>query len=202
MICPYCGEDTATTMEHFYPKSIANNQFDFYACQRCNHLKRSHIILPTDNIFKVRPSGFNKNKFWKLWDVSGYNKYTLIVPWRKMLGIFDGYMTYYDVVDFSWEEEMLYGFEQLRKMILSVQPIIDGDSKMQALVLSERAPVAYLVHSYNFEFNTSIKGVKSMNISKYNSSGNYGYRVYGSGKNYMWELASSKEQYFRNLLKI
>lgn len=64
MVCPYCGREIVeVTKEHFFPKSIHSNEFDFYACEECNHLKRSHIVYPSSDLLKCYHWNSTKTNF-------------------------------------------------------------------------------------------------------------------------------------------
>lgn len=200
-VCPYCGRDIEhETQEHFFPKSVYANSYDFYACRECNYLKRNHIVYPSSDLFKIYPTEFSRVKFNNLWDISGYSKYPLLVPWKQMRRIFDGEGTYYDDYSFTLEERQFYKFERLSEIIDFADAIIDNDSKVRALVLSCNSPVMYLVHTYPFEFKTPYQEVRSIQLSKYLSTNSQGLRVSGFGGDYLWKLTSDYREYFNKLL--
>lgn len=76
MKCPYCGQYVLyKSREHFFPKSIVYNEWDFKCCRRCNTLKGDRIIYPADYLFKVEQGLSLKVKFVALWkQASIFNK--------------------------------------------------------------------------------------------------------------------------------
>lgn len=201
MICPYCGEREATTKEHFFPRSVKDNVFDFYVCKECNHKKRQHIVYPTANVFKLLPTEFNRNKYVRLWNESGYGKYTLLVPWIKMREIFDGRGTYYDKYEYTLEERQFYDFERLKEIIDYGRYLVSRNDNIRALVLSESEPIAYLLHYYSSEFTTPYAEMKSMKTDRFLNCGYRGIRVAGDGKYNLWKATTDRSEYFTELLR-
>lgn len=69
MTCPYCGRYVIyESREHFFPKSVIDNNWDFKCCRSCNTLKGNRIIYPADNLFKVEQGLSLKVKFTALWN--------------------------------------------------------------------------------------------------------------------------------------
>lgn len=201
MICPYCGREVSkATKEHFFPKSIHSNEFDFYACKECNHLKRSHIVYPSSDLFEVLPLELNKNKFYALWSLSAYGKYTQLVPWRHMRKIFKRTATYSEKYEFSVEERLFYRFDYLREVINYVEFISETDEHIRALVLPYETTNMFLLHTYQNEFPTPYKNVRSMRVDRFLNTGYTGMRVTGSGADYIWQVTNDYREYFKVLL--
>jgi hypothetical protein len=119
-----------------------------------------------------------------------------------MREIFDGSKSYYSEFEFSLEEEKFYEFSRLREIILFASGLQERDKNIRALILSDMSCTIYLLHTYNVEFPTPYKEMRSMNFWKFIDSEITGLRVVGDGSDGLWRTTTAKHDYFNTLLKL
>lgn len=201
MICPYCGREIAEPWrEHFFPQSIASNDWDFMACKTCNHLKRGHIVYPFDWLFEKYPPELKFSKFKRLWDTASFDKYLCIVPAKSLKQAFTERRWITTTKIFSIEERIFYGLDRLQEIYLWAENLIETDPQVQALVMSYTATCFYLLHTYPGQKRTKYKEVHAVSLYDYANAQLKGVLVLGSARNNIWRFTSSYKSYFRELM--
>lgn len=201
MSCPYCGgEIVVPQKEHYFPQSIVYNDWDFYACNECNNIKRAHIVYPTHEIFKIIPAEFSMKKFKDLWARASFDKYLAITPAKIMRRSFDERRWVGNSNMFTIEERVFYGLDDLKEMYDYAAGMIELDANIQGLVMSSRCHRFLLLHTYKHEFPTPFKVMESMNVAEFAHYRLQGVLMVGSGRNNAWRSASSYKTYFKDLL--
>ena len=202
MVCPYCGQvmDLDYSKEHFYPKSVYPNDWDFLCCTKCNIRKNNHIVYPTSNLFEVYPTELSKKKNRNLWRMSGWGNYNLLVPWRQMRDIFHERSTYYTDKEFLLEEQEYFEFDKVRRLLLDGADLVDFNKKVQAVVLSRFSMSVLVLHNYEGKVYFG-PNYMSMKVEDYIHSNLYGILVCGSGENGVWKTTISDSGFFKNLMR-
>lgn len=201
MICPYCGKEIVEAQrEHYFPQSMVNNNWDFWACRKCNHLKREHIVYPLNGLFKKVPSEFSFLKFKDLWNRAPFEKYLTIVPAKGMRASFDEGRWVATSKIFTVEERLFFGLDRMQEIYFWARKLIDENPDIQALVINYVNDRMYLLHCSYRKYTTRYKEVEAVNIYDYVDSRLRGVVVYGSLRNNLWGCVSSYVDYFERLL--
>lgn len=201
MICPYCGQrmDETITREHFFPRSLRDSEWDFFCCYKCNWKKNNHVVFPSQDLFQAIPTELSKQKFKDLWRLSGWNKYTLLVPWRQMRDIFLNRSTFYADREYSVSEQEFYEFEKVQKILRLGAKLVQDNKEVQSMVLCRDSMKVLILHNYDVNIQLG-NGYLAMKTSDYVWSNIHGYLVAGTGENWVWKNTISGVEFFKKLL--
>ena len=160
-ICPYCGKESVyNNREHFFPQSVVRNIWDFAVCPTCNKIKGDSIVYPSDALFEYTPRGLDREKFKRLWDMAGVDKYERVIPVMTMrhwflIGKRDSYVT-----ELTTEEKQFYQLDKYEIFLwwatsLKKSGLITGVVKV--------GEATYVTHDYPFQIHIPFKHVQQMN---------------------------------------
>lgn len=201
MICPYCGKEIEIPQrEHFFPQSLEQNDWDFWVCKKCNHIKREHIVFPHPMLFKKFPPDYNTDKFKRLWQAATMEKYLSIVPWKLMRQSFDEGHWVYGSKIFTVEERTLYKLDRFKEIYDWATRLISDDVNIQALIMSYSKSRLYLVHTYTTPIRVRYSEVMPVTVYDYVRAHFPGALILGSAKYGVWNTTSSYKEYFAELL--
>lgn len=202
MICPYCGTEIVNkTQEHFFPQSVYRNQWDFWACKECNHLKRDHIVYPSSTLFKAYPSELSLVKFKQLWKLSAWDKYLGIVPHEMMRKIFDKGKWIYSTYTFTIQERKLYQLDRFKEIYEYMDSWINQDENMLAFIMAPDLHRMYAIHTYKHTPKVIYPEIKPLHIDDWHDTYAKGWLILGSAKYHLWERTTNYKEYFSNLLR-
>lgn len=201
--CPYCGKTVRRpTMEHYFPRSIKPNEWDFMACWDCNHLKSDSIVYPGSGMFRAPIPKNLEYKFKHLWRSSGYAKYSRVYPFLIMRDRMDGVKVIPRKVAFTKEEMNFYELEDIVRAMKLFFELAARVTEIYSLLMNPLTREFIIVHQLAFEFDVPIKGIRSMKSCDVPYRGIHAWiRIAGSAGDYIWEKSVDATTSFNNIYK-